>query len=131
MMDIVDHTLKEWRRTPFVYGQSDCMLSLAHYFIALGGEDITKKFVGRYNDETGARNVMSDAGGFAAIMADAGAIHVGGHPKRGDMVCILTADGDEIGALCTGDMVAARLQRGVAEVPVKFARISGVWRVRS
>ena len=127
-MDAVDITLREWRRTPFVYGLTDCMLSVGRYIASIGGIDLTAEFEGRYDDHTGAMRAMSEAGGFSTLMKRSGMIPVD-RPERGDVVGLGTEDGDNIGALCTDGMIAARLERGVWEVRIGLVRFVGAWRV--
>lgn len=129
--DIVDVTLKEWRRTAFAYGQTDCMLSIGRYVAACGGKDITHNFIGLYSDQSGALAQMAMHGGVAGLMDRMDVVRVDGPPERGDIISLIYGDNDNVGALCTGDMVAVRLERGVIEVALKMVRWNGVWRVPS
>ncbi len=131
MTDLVDETLREWRQGRFVYGQSDCMLSIGRYLARTGHEDVTERFVGRYDTAQGAAAQMAAHGGVAGLMALAGAMAKDGPPVRGDVVEVLYQDDDDtvgIGAICTGDMVALRMQRDVIELRLRFVRYRGVWR---
>ncbi|WP_311271031.1 DUF6950 family protein [Sphingobium sp. WCS2017Hpa-17] len=126
----MDDTLREWRRSAFVYGQSDCMLSIGRYLARTGHEDVTGQFVGRYDTAEGAQGQMAAHGGVAGLMALAGAVAKDGEPARGDVVEVLY-DGEgetlAIGGICTGDSVAVRLERGMVEIRLKFVRHRGVW----
>lgn len=126
--DLVDRTLARWRREPFVYGSDDCMLSMGKYLAEAGARDNAAHFAGRYDSQEGALAMMADHGGAAALFDDTGAARVSGAPQRGDVLIVACGD-DEIGALCTGDMAALRLERGVAEVALRFIDVRGVWRV--
>lgn len=131
MTDIVDDTLREWRRSAFVYGQSDCMLSIGRYLARTGHDDVTGQFIGRYDTAEGAQAQMEAHGGVPGLMALAGAVAKDSLPVRGDVVEVLYLDDDgitSIGAICTGDSVALRLERGAIEVRMKFVRYRGVWR---
>ncbi len=133
MTDLVDRTLARWRREPFVYGQDDCMLSMGKYLAAAGAKDNVAIFAGRYGDQDGALAIMAEYGGAASLFDDTDgpcviAVRVEGKPKRGDILAVACGD-DTIGALCTGDMAALRLERGVAEVALRFIELRGVWRV--
>lgn len=127
MIDIVDHTLRLWRSTPFIWGDSDCMLSIGDYVALRGAVDVTARFRGTYADEAGALAHMDACGGMAGFAAQAGLTPVAA-PCRGDVVA-LAPGGDErhVGALCTGDGIAARLERGVIEVNARLVRILGAW----
>lgn len=133
MTDIVDDTLREWRRSAFVYGQSDCMLSIGRYLARTGHEDVTGQFIGKYDTPEGAQAQMEAHGGVAGLMALAGADASTDLPQRGDVVEVLY-DGDgetlAIGGICTGDSVAVRLERGMVEIRLKFIRYRGVWHGR-
>lgn len=133
MTDAVDETLREWRTGTFAYGATDCMLSIGRYLARTGHEDVTGQFVGRYDDAVGARAQMAAHGGVPGLMALAGAVERDGAPERGDVVEVLYRDDDgacSIGALCTGDAVALRLERGMVEVVLRLVRIGGVWHGR-
>lgn len=129
-MDVVDETLREWRTGAFVYGQSDCMLSIGRYLARTGHEDVTGQFLGRYDTAVGALAMMRAYGGIPGLMAIAGAVPKDGPPVRGDVVEVLYRDDDAdvaIGGLCTGDSVALRLERGSIELNLRFVRHAGVW----
>lgn len=126
-MDVVDQTLREWRSGAFVYGQSDCMLSIGRHLAALGAKDITERFVGQYEDWAGAQEMLRAGGGVGALIAATGAVPVDSGPARGDVVELVVGD-ETIGALCTGDMIAVRLERGVIEIALHLAKWRGVWR---
>lgn len=126
-MDIVDETLREWRAGEFIWGQSDCMISIGRYLAALGARDVVPRFVGKYADETGALSMMASHGGVSGLVESTGAVSVDGAPQRGDVLELLVGE-EGIGALCTGNMVAARLDRGVVEVVLRFVKWRGVWR---
>ncbi|AJA07473.1 hypothetical protein SKP52_02710 [Sphingopyxis fribergensis] len=125
-MDLVDETLREWRRAAFVYGQSDCMLSIGRYLAKAGHKDVTGQFLGRYTTAEGAEAQMAAHGGVAGLIALAGAAPKPGAPARGDVLEI-AYDGGSIGGLCTGDCAAVRLDRGVVELKLRFVTVLGVW----
>jgi hypothetical protein len=123
-------TVREWRSTPFVWGQADCLLSPANYIRAFTGLDGGAEWRGTYHDEPGGLAVLAANGGglaaFARGMAAAGARKVD-RPERGDVV-IARIGGHEIGGLCLGDTVLLRRLRGAVEVDVRFVEILGAWR---
>lgn len=129
MMDIVDQTLKLWRQSAFVWGESDCMLSVGDYAASLGAKDVTNMFRGKYDDEAGALAQMRDHGGAGKLIELTGATEVF-DPERGDML-VITAPNDPyngIGGICTGDMVAVRRWRGVAELRLDLVHVESAWR---
>jgi hypothetical protein len=127
MIDIVDETLQAWRSGALIYGESDCMLSIGDYIARRGGKDVTGDFRGRYDTRAGALAQMAAWGGAAGLINATGIERIDGAPKRGDVVTV-QCEGESIGAICTGDAIAARLERGMVEVGLRFVRIEGVWR---
>lgn len=131
-MDIVDRTLREWRSGAFVYGQSDCMLSIGRYLALAGCTDVTGQFVGQYDDAEGALAQMAAHGGAAGLIRMTGAIEIDDVPRRGDVIEVLYQQDDGtiegIGGICTGDCVALRLERGMIEVRLGLVKYRGVWR---
>lgn len=129
-MDLVDETLREWRSGIFVYGQTDCMLSIGRYLARTGHADVTGQFIGHYDTPEGALAQMLKHGGVAGLMALAGAVPKHDAPSRGDVLEVLYQDEEmlcSIGGICTGDAVALRLERGMIEVSLRFVRYRGMW----
>ncbi len=127
-MDVVDETLREWRRHPHQYGVNDCVLSAAAYFVRIGAIEAMPWFAGTYDDNDSAMAVLAGLGGMERAMELIGGALVEGDPQRGDFIGLLAETDYVIPALCTGDAVAARLERGVIEVSLRFVRWRGVWR---
>lgn len=130
MTDVVDETLREWRSGAFVYGQTDCMLSIGRYLARTGHLDVTPRFIGRYGSHEGALAQMLGHGGVPGLMAMAGAVPLAGAPSRGDVLEVMYEDEAGlcgIGGLCTGDAVALRLERGMVELSLRFIRYRGAW----
>lgn len=127
MMDAVEQTLKIWRSLPFEWGNQDCMLSVGDYIARRGGLDVSSGFRGTYWTELAAKSHMDAYGGAAGLIDLTGIQRIEGSPQRGDVV-VVALEGDAIGGICTGDMVALRLLRGVGEVSLRFVQLQGVWR---
>lgn len=127
-MDLVDETLRQWRRHPHQYGVNDCVLSAASYFIAAGALAQTPWFAGTYSDSDEAMAVLAELGGMERAMEIVGGTLVDEHPRRGDIIGLLADAEYVIPALCTGDGVAARLERGVIEISLRFVKWRGIWR---
>lgn len=126
MTDAVGRTLALWRSTPFQWGQRDCMLSVGDYIASRGGKDVTGLFRGSYSDEAGALAHMAAYGG-ACGLVDLTGVRETAEPRRGDVLVVDVGDGQGVGALCTGDGVAMRLERGVIEVTTRFIHITKAW----
>lgn len=132
MTDHVDATLKLWRQSMFIYGRTDCLLSIADYLVTRGTVDIGVRFRGTYRDALGAMGHVDDYGG------PQGLLDLFQLPRidpceavRGDIVVLDsgTGPGGCVGALCTGTGVAARLERGVIEVERRFTNLTHAWKV--
>jgi hypothetical protein len=127
MTDAVDETISMWRSTTFEYGNRDCMLSLADYALAQTGLDGGTDLRGTYTDEPGAYRVLEALGGPQAIIDRLG-LEETSEPERGDIL-LFDCGGYPIGALCTGKGVAARRERGIVEVDLRFVRIVKAWKI--
>lgn len=127
-MDDVDKTLQDWRRHPHQYGVNDCVLSAAAHFVRIGAAAEMPWFAGAYDDNDSAMLVLAELGGMERAMEIVGGSPVDGPPQRGDFIGLLAETDYVIPALCTGDGVAARLERGVIEMSLRFVKWRGVWR---
>jgi len=106
------------------------MLSIGRYLARTGHDDVTGQFIGKYDTAEGAQAQMDAHGGVPGLMALAGAVAKSGCPARGDVLEVVCREGDQdyrIGGLCTGGMVAVRLERGGVEVRLRLLEIGGVW----
>ena len=126
-MDRVDRTLAEWRRGSHVWGVSDCLLSVGDYLAAAGHLDVASLFRGTYDDEAGAMRHVDDHGGHAGLI-DLVGLPLTGKPDRGD-VAVIDLGEVEVGALCTGEGFAVRLERGTVEINRRFVRVVAAWKV--
>lgn len=128
-MDIVDQTVKFWRQTPFVYGVSDCLITIGDYAAARGYRNIASRFRETYHDRAGAEAILEANGGHVGLIDLIGMDRC--KPDdivRGDVV--LWDTGTElIGAICTGDGVVGRSARTVFELNRKFVKIDTAWKV--
>ena len=124
MSDLVGRTLAEWRRGGFVWGQTDCLLSIGDYLTVAGYRDVPPMFRGTYDTEAGAMAHLDAHGGAEGLIDLTGVPRASDGPQRGDVGLV-----QGIGALCTGDGFALRLERGVVEVDTRFARPTVIWRV--
>ena len=106
------------------------MLSIADYVQSLKGVDIAEGFRNAYNTEEQAFLRLSAAGGPVTLMERSGMPRgTGALVGRGDVV-LIEIGGQHIGALCTGQGIAARLERGVIELDLRFVHIVEVWSCR-
>lgn len=108
------------------------MLSVGDYIAVRGGRDVTGMFRGKYDTFDGAMAFMAQYGGAPGLIDLTGirCLPECSKPQRGDVVALTIDedDGGSIGAICTGGMIAARLERGVVEVAARYVIVKGVWR---
>jgi len=126
-MDFIEETFNHWRKTPFKWGVEDCLLSIGRYAALCGHKDVSADFEGTYTTEDEALVLVKDNGGFRSLIDRIGLSETD-EPKRGDIVLINTSFGP-VGAICTGDGVAARMPHGMLEFNLRFARIIKAWSV--
>lgn len=104
-------------RKPFIWGETDCEMTLADWVLAVEGWDPAADLRGTYDDEAGAGLVMAEAGGAVGLITrqlgrapspdvwpgDIGLIEVRGEVGR-----------QTVGAICIRpDRWAAKSPRGV------------------
>lgn len=128
MTDNVDLTLAHWRSTPFEWGTEDCLLSIADYVKRCTGKDFGSRWRGTYSTAEGAHAHVTEAGGVIELIETSGLDAVT-QPARGDIVVVHVGDA-HVGGICTGQGVAMRLTRGVAEVDIRLVKILRSWGVK-
>ena len=129
MTDNLEQTLKQWRQSSFEYGERDCMLSLAEYAARCGWPDVRESYRGRYNTHDGAEAMIAASGGIPAIIERVGLCRIPLEEARpGDIVMVRIGD-QELGAICTGPGIVARLERGTVEINLRFVKILAAWRI--
>lgn len=131
MIDLIDHTLKAWRQSAFIWGETDCLLSVGDYIAAAGGRDVASRFRGTYTDEQGATALLEAHGGLAGMINLTGLPEIASSAAvRGDVVVFDPGDGEHLAGLCTGPGIAARtIRRTCAEIDRRFVTIHNAWGV--
>lgn len=128
-MDVVDKTLQKWRQTSLVWGETDCLLSVNDYLVDCGYPDYGIPFRGFYDDEDGAKRMITEAGGELAIMRRPN-LQVTTTPERGDIMLVELLKMN-VAAICTGDTAAMRLVRGACQIDMRFIKIIEAWKVKT
>lgn len=127
---VLTATLRDWRRSRFVWATDNCLMSTGKYAAALTGKDPCIAWLGTCDDEEAAMATLEASGGGAAIlagaMAEAGLSPVS-ESRRGDVVCAAFGEA-QIGGICLGDFCAFRMERGVVELRTRHLTILGTWR---
>lgn len=130
MAQILSTYLSDAASVPFAWGQADCMTFAGDWVRALAGRDPVAPWRGAYASETEALELVSRAGGLAALMAR-GLRSVGwcqvADPCIGDVVCAtLPGHAKPLGGIvCAPGKVAFRARRGLVIWP---ATIVEAWR---
>lgn len=97
--------LKDMARRPFVWGEHDCSLILADWWLANhGGEDPAAELRGTYANEEECHALLDDHGGLLGMVRDmafdVGALPREGNPEPGDFG-VMEAAGTRFGVICT------------------------------
>ena len=127
--EAVQTALMRWAREPFVWGETDCMLSVADYLIDAVGVDCGGRFRGKYASRRGCMRVSSFHRDPVKPFADCVAeipLAVTAAPVFGD-VGVVEIGGVAVGGLCLGDKWAARGDEGV--IITKSFKVLKAWAV--
>ena len=127
MIDLID-IKREWRSTEFVWGSSDCIISVCDYILAQTGIDPAAPWRGTYDSEEGAEAICAQYGGALGLFrygmdaAGLGTSERGiGRPVIADMM------GNEIAGIDTGKRVLMRMNgRGLVEWPAPVLEAWGI-----
>lgn len=113
--EAVQTALRKWAREPFVWGKTDCMLSVADYLIDAVGVDCGGRYRGRYSTRRGCMRVSGfhrDPVGAAEMCITEIPLALTASPAFGDVGVV--AFGETVaGGLCLGSKWAARADEGV------------------
>ena len=124
----MDATLNLWRRSTFVWGQTDCIMSVANYIRDVTGSDPAAEWRGTYDDEAGALAITDRYGGplglcsYGAGLAGMKPLQ---QPLRGAVV-VCQIGPKEIAGLCLGDRTVFMALRGCVEFR---AKVLAAWAV--
>ena len=117
-----------WRRSRFVWGETDCIMATCNHVLAVTGIDPAAPWRGTYHDEAGARAIYEAHGGPLALfrhgMALAGFSEA--EPAEGFPV-VCNIGGHEIAGVCMGRRIGFMAEgRGYVETR---AEILGAWAI--
>lgn len=127
MIDLID-IKREWRSTKFVWGSSDCIISVCDYIFDQTGIDPAAPWRGTYDDEAGAEAICDQYGGALGLF-QAGMALAGLNPCDRSIGRPVIADfmGKQIAGIDTGKRVMMRMDgRGLVEWP---AEVLGAWEI--
>lgn len=104
---------------PFIYGETDCLMTLANWVRFVTGNDPAVHLRGQYHDEAGWRAIVSDAGGMVllvdTIASRAGLVRADGEPVVGD-VAIVDSKIGEVGGVRLERGWAVKLNRSLTRI---------------
>ncbi len=118
---------KDRRKTPYAWGENDCVTFAADAVWAITGVDPIEDIRGSWDSEEGARAVLEGLGGLIEAV-DARFERV--DPKfaqRGDVCLIRDAKGEPSLGVCVGAFAAAPGELEMLLTPMSKAKIA--WRV--
>lgn len=69
---VKESPLYKMYNTPFKWGENDCMLAVANYYLQTTGIDHGKDFRGKYSSAISAYRLLIKAGGMEQILKDRG-----------------------------------------------------------
>lgn len=126
----MQETLAEWRKTHFVWGQSDCLLAVADYIVECGGQDGGAAYRGTYATEDQANDIVRSVGGFEALI-DATGIEQTDEPKEGDVCVCILLNKPTAGIHTSGGVAFRHKNKGVVEINERFIKIVQSWSIDS
>ena len=103
---------ERWR-TPFEWGQFDCVLLAADAVLACTGEDLAAEYRGTYSDAAGAARLIETHGGLEAIAAARLGAEIRPVLAQPGDIGLLSNEGRPCLSVCTGAGWAAPCADGI------------------
>lgn len=124
-MSSVHETRSLWRRSRFVWGRTDCAMSVCRHVQSVTGIDPLADLRGKYSDEAGAQAIIDMHGDLLGLMRCymAAAGFAMGNPAEGRPV-VCDVRGVQITGLCMGSRIGFMAERGYVETR---ADVLGAW----
>ena len=113
-MDVLYAQLHRWMAEPFVWGETDCLMSLANYLVAAGYDDPGADLRGLYSDAVSCHKLTGFLRDPLAVVKprfEAVGLVPTDTPKRGDVGLLrIVSEGKQVvaGGVCTGDNWAVK-----------------------
>ncbi|MPZ41606.1 MAG: hypothetical protein GEU95_26885 [Rhizobiales bacterium] len=121
---VLTEVLRAERGKPFVWGESDCLMTAAAFAQAVTGDDPVAHLRGRYDSEFSWKRVMVEEGW--RDMGDVAASIFREVPvamsRAGDWARVTNEDGSDGLGVVVGDLIAVRSLVGLGYVPLLRAR---------
>jgi len=130
MVDMFD-TINVWKATPFIWGQSDCMMVLCAWIKAVRGVDPAVDLRGTYHNEKSCEAVTGFISRPVAVAAkhfEAAGLERVERARPGDVAIIKVGD-PVLGALWNGGAWISKSERGAHAAHPRFTEVLACWRV--
>lgn len=132
-MSPIYREIHRWARTPFQWGQSDCMLVLCDWIEQVRGVDPAAEVRGTYASRHGCLRETGwprdPVGVTDRFLSAAGLVRVS-EPAAGDVAVVRRADtGEAVGALWTGSAWACKGPSGATTLRPALCVVLAVWAV--
>ena len=122
--------LGKWRRSAFVWGQTDCIMATCNHVRDVTGIDPAAPWRGTYDDEAGATAIYGPYGGVLALfrhgMGLAGFQETDAPQEGFPVVCAVA--GHEVAGVYLGNERVAFMAAGRGCVEMR-ARVIGAWQI--
>lgn len=109
-------TLALWRRSTFIWGETDCIMATMNHVREVTGIDPAAPWRGIYSDEAGAMGIYSAWGGVLALVTHGMALAGFRQGEATDGAAVVCRIGDkEVAGIVNGNRVAFMMERGCME----------------
>ncbi len=103
-----------WRRSKFIWGQTDCIMAMCNHVLAVTGKDPAAPWRGTYSDEAGAVAIYQPFGGVLGLVRH-GMDFGTGTPIDGSAV-VASIAGVEVAGVMMGSRIGFMTPRGLIEM---------------
>lgn len=121
-------TISRWRRSTFVWGQTDCVLAVCNYIATATGRDPAAQWRGTYHDDRGAQAIYEPYGGVLGLVRHGLALSgLKEAPRAYGRPVVAKLGHHEVAGIDMGQRVAFLVDgRGVIELP---AEVLAAWAI--
>ena len=125
---LVAKTISLWRRSTFVWGQTDCVLAVCNYIATATGRDPAAQWRGTYHDDRGAQAIYEPYGGVLGLVRHGLALSgLKEAPRAYGRPVVAKLGHHEVAGIDMGQRVAFLVDgRGVIELP---AEVLAAWAI--
>ncbi len=128
--------LHRWQATPFVWGESDCMIVLADWVLAVTGKDPARDLRGLYDDRVSCQRATGFFTEPLALLEQAfggvAGLPRGNELRVGDVALLRASEGGRpapVGGLWMGDCWGCKGPDGVTTIRPELVELVAFWSV--